>query len=1030
MRNLISKILAGTTVGRLSRTQAQPLRSTREQLPFLLLLAALAAMVFAWIVGGTFDALDDSFDGHSMSMAANLSPEHRFLLFNRQYTGAGGEVLYAFYNRFPIGTYLLIKAVIAPFGESASAQIFAARLLIAALFSGAAAFAYLGLRRLVNQPWVALAATLLAFSSYYALFHGDMISSEVNGLFGMMLAFHGMMIFIQEGRFRQLLVKAFAAVLLGWIVMGLLLPFTALGLAAAVFRATRERSASPFADKARAAFAAFASSRYLWLGAASLLFCALVMGFNIANEYIALGGEVPLLDLPSVRSMLVRTTIRGDLLAEYPGIAWLPFSELQIARVGGASLPYFILPALGHNGYGADAWEWGFWVGAAVSAAGLAGLAFTRYKLPMTSLMLAGWVWALAVRGSAAFHGSESLYHIGVPLVVFAIVLTAISRRVKWSAIKAAAVAAALIVFAISILQFARFSYEDPSLAAANSDLDAIRKMTQEASVCVGPIRHSWGMHHGIDYYLAGSVITSGGVCSFGPAAGDPFIMESARAESEALLTPSNRLAFLYDARRLSEPPHEIEIRELSSREPVIQSTFSVYFDEDKLIYAKQPCSDSHIRGTFFLQVHPAESADLPSSARATDFETIAFSFYKRGARYDDACLARVILPDYPIERVRAGQFEGDEGIWSAFFVLDDSIYRSASAKAALAEPNARGRFNLHLQENRLLFLRDPCETPDADGRFFADVTPVDAADLPPEREEHGFDSLDFSFDERGAFFDGKCAAIADLPAYPIERVRAGQSDDDGVVWSAFFVLDDAVYRSASAEAALEEPDARGHFDLYLQGDRLLFLRDPCEPSDADARFFVHVQPVDPADLPQERKEYSFVNLNFNLDERGVIFDGKCAAIADLPAYPVERIRFGQFDGADALWSVVFVLDDAAYRSAFAEAALSEPVARNHFDLYLQDGKLLFLREPCAPSDAEARFFVHVHPVDGGELPRERRRYGFDNLDFGFNERGVRVDGKCAAIADLPAYPIERIRVGQIGGGATWEASLAPRGRG
>ena len=33
-------------------------------------------------------------------------------------------------------------------------------------------------------------------------------------------------------------------------------------------------------------------------------------------------------------------------------------------------------------------------------------------------------------------------------------------------------------------------------------------------------------------------------------------------------------------------------------------------------------------------------------------------------------------------------------------------------------------------------------------------------------------------------------------------------------------------------------------------------------------------------------------------------------------------------------------------------------------------------------------------------------------------------------IADLPAYPIGRIRVGQIGGGEAWEASLAPGERG
>ena len=313
MRNFASKILARAAGARFFPRPRVAAVLDWERLPFLLLLAALAAMVFSWIASGRFDSLHHGLDGQSMALAANLSPEHRFLMFFRQYTGAGGELLYDVYNRWPVGTYLLIKAVIAPFGESVSAQIFAARLLTVALFSGAAAFAYLGLRRLVNQPWIALAATLLAFSSYHALFYGDMIFSQVNGVFGMMLTFHGMTIFVQEGRFRQLLVKAFAAMLLDWTVMALLLPFTALGLASAVFRAMRKNASSPFADKARAAFAAFVSSRYLWLGLASLLFCALVMGFNIGNEYIALRGEVPLLDLPSVRSMLARAAIGEGL---------------------------------------------------------------------------------------------------------------------------------------------------------------------------------------------------------------------------------------------------------------------------------------------------------------------------------------------------------------------------------------------------------------------------------------------------------------------------------------------------------------------------------------------------------------------------------------------------------------------------------------------------------------------------------------------------------------------------------------------
>ena len=904
MRNFVSKILAGATSARLFSRPRAAAALDWERLPFLLLLAALAAMVFSWIASGRFDSLHHDLDGQSMALAANLSPEHRFLMFFRQYTGADGELLYDVYNRWPVGTYLLIKAVIAPFGDSPSAQIFAGRLLTAALFSGAAAFAYLGLRRLVNQPWIALAATLLAFSSYHALFYGDMIFSQVNGVFGMMLTFHGMMVFVQDGRFRQLLVKAFAAALLDWTVMALLLPFAALGLAFAVFRATREGLASTFADKARAAFAAFLSSRYLLLGLASLLFCALVMGFNIANEYVALRGEIPLLDLPSIRSMLARAVI-GEGLPGAPRPAWLPLIEVQIERIGGVSLPYLILPWLGHDGYSAGAREWGFWVGVIVWAAGLLSLAFTRHKLVTASLLLAGWAWGLAVRGSTILlaHEHEGLLYIGVPLAVIAILLTVISRRIKWNAIGAAVAVAALIVFGISMSQFARFAYsEDPSQTAVNSDLSAIRKITQGASVCVGPMTSIWGSRHALNYYLSGSVVNSGAVCSFGPAAADPFIIDPAYAESGALRAPRNQLAFLYDARRLSEPPHETELKDLSSREPIIESNFSVYFDEDSLIYAKEPCSDSDARGSFFLLLHPAKSADLPPSARATDSSDFFFRFYKRGARYDNACIARVALPDYPIERIRAGQYDDEGVIWSAFYVFDDAAYRAASAKAALIEPDALGRFNLHLQDGRLLFLRDPCSPSDAESRFLLHVRPVDNADLPRDRKEYGFDNFTFGLDEQGAIFDGKCAAIADLPAYPVERVRFGQFDDAGVIWSAFFVLDDAAYRSALAEAALSEPVARNYFDLYLQDGKLIFIKDPCDPSDTEANFFLHVHPADGGDLPRERRQHGFDNLDFQFDERGLRFNGKCAAIADIPAYPIKRIRAGQIGGGGEIW--------------------------------------------------------------------------------------------------------------------------------
>ncbi len=161
----------------------------------------------------------------SMSLAANLSPEHGFLMFLRRNSAADGMASYEPYTRFPIGSYALIKLVILPLADELAAQIYAARLLMLSFFAATAALAYLALSRLFANRWIALTATFLSFSSYICLYYNDMVSTEVTSLFGVLLTFHGMVVFVQDGRFRQLLVKACVATLLGWHVMALILPF-------------------------------------------------------------------------------------------------------------------------------------------------------------------------------------------------------------------------------------------------------------------------------------------------------------------------------------------------------------------------------------------------------------------------------------------------------------------------------------------------------------------------------------------------------------------------------------------------------------------------------------------------------------------------------------------------------------------------------------------------------------------------------------------------------------------------------------
>ena len=202
-------------------------------LPLLLLLLTLSTVFIFAGDRGTFyrPGHHNTVTANYLSVAANLSLEHRLLGFYTQARDADGTRHYRVYNRFPVGGYLLIKLFTGPFGDNAAAQIYAARTLMLLFFCGAAALAYLSLSRLTDNRWIALTATAFAFAAPYWLYYNDMVATEnVADFFGAMLAFHGMVVFRQEGRFRQLLVKSCLALLLGWHSYALLLVFVLLGL--------------------------------------------------------------------------------------------------------------------------------------------------------------------------------------------------------------------------------------------------------------------------------------------------------------------------------------------------------------------------------------------------------------------------------------------------------------------------------------------------------------------------------------------------------------------------------------------------------------------------------------------------------------------------------------------------------------------------------------------------------------------------------------------------------------------------------
>ena len=258
-----------------------------------------------------------------MAISVNLSPEHNFLMFPWETQRADGARAYSPYNSFPIGGFALIKLAIMPFGGSLSQQLYAARMLVLLLFAGMVILVYHSLVRLVSNRWIALTAVTLTFASPYFLYYADMVSPEIMDLCGVMLVFHGMVLFVKEGRFRQLLLKTAVALLIGWRVYALLLPFIVFGIASE-----------------RPSMRRLAFSPYVRLGAFSLCFGVLVLVFNFTNEYFAVNAT-SVTELPVYQSITKRLGLSETFnAAQADRLAWGYFLSLQLYRVGGMALPF------------------------------------------------------------------------------------------------------------------------------------------------------------------------------------------------------------------------------------------------------------------------------------------------------------------------------------------------------------------------------------------------------------------------------------------------------------------------------------------------------------------------------------------------------------------------------------------------------------------------------------------------------------------------------------------------------------------
>ena len=771
--------------------------------PALLMLALSSVFLFGSDQRGYFykgtRGIHEQLSSKNMAIVENLSIDHNFAMFRRQFPRRDGELAYELYSRFPIGSYALIKLATLPFGDDLSANLRRENADAALLrrssygIPGAAP-------RLASSRWIALTAVLLAFSSPFCLYYGDAITSEaIVDVFAILLVFHGMVVFEREGRFRQLAVKTCAALLLGWHVYALLLPFIAFGLIRELVRARSDVSTRPsvLCSLKRAALSLL-RSRYLAIGVIALAFGISMLTLNFTSEYFAWNHEKSLTELPSFRSMLKRTGVDSHFAEKYAHhMPWSVFLERQFHRVGAMSLPYAFSPPFVDHDHRSAMLRLFVILGIAAFAASLIGLLLVRrYTMLWATLALSGFCWALPMRHSAAYHVHhfEGLFYIGVALTLFTIILLCL-RRLAGERLVAALSVAALLIFAFSALRMSQLnnSNQTAELAelreAAVADFEVIRNTTDGKAILTNSLPKLINRKEIIYYYLSGSPIQYG-YETVSPERSPDFIVTGARAAGLASLTPQNRLMFLYEWNDYHR--HITETVEKAS-EPLIRSHFfDVYRNGNSLLYVKDGCSWNDADVGFFLAVFPVNEIDLPDWSRQHGFQNLDFPLSYSGIYYNgirqggNRCIAITPLPDYDIARISTGQYirraDGStQRLWGGEIFPSNPLINTRMNQinetiAQAGEPLIRSDFDVYLNDDALIYVKDGCSEDDTDEPFFLAAFPVNETDLPVESRQRGFQNLDFHFPENGIRQSGdQCIAIARLPDYDIARISTGQ---------------------------------------------------------------------------------------------------------------------------------------------------------------------------------------------------------------------------------------------------------------
>ena len=924
--------------------------------------------------------------------------------------------------------------------EDSRAIYLSRHLLTHLLFLAAGFFAWLLARRLFGSRLAALLAMLLFLLHPRMYAHSFFNSKDLPFLSMFMIA-----LYLTHRAFRRDSVWAFAlcgagaGLLMNVRIMGMMLVPAVLGMLAldAVFAMSRGAGAKRALAKAAAFIAAFAAVLYaarphLWENPLELIDALRVLSAHPHITANFFRGEwIGARDLPwdYVPTWMLITSPPAAVALAALGIAclarlcaadWRGALANSTARFGLLSAACLILPiaaAVALNSTIYDGWRHMYFLWAPACVLGAFGLSWLseipRPRLRMVALSLAALGLAFAAAEMVGMHPFQNDYFN--PLVN----KNGLAERWEvdyWGVSRKQALERAL-----SLQPAGRVSVGacDPAEIFYKR-----RGRYMEKNFALIP-REDRARIYGNDF--------APDFCLLSGAAANPAWTLELYGET---------IASLMDRRDAARAAYTEAYNAAKSAKPDFEAHFDVYAIGGMLIYLREPCGEGDELGTFTASARPVHPKKTRNYMRDDGFDNKTFQFGNYGKIVGGACVMTLGTSGYPLESMRiAYRPPGSEReLWSADIPVNGHI--AAYETAMSAEPLARSGYDIYADSRKraLIYVKRQCADDDIRARFFMSIFPEDPADLPQGALDagSGYRTFSFQFYRHGAAFDGKCVVVRDLPDYPIDRIETGQwipaLPGEDALWRAGFAPSEFYERRLRRAESSGEPAIRSDFDVYLEGDSLIYAKNPCAESDARGRFWLSVFPSNPADLPQDRRDAGFEHesLNFDFANYGAIFDGKCVAIRDLPDYPITRIETGKVvPGEGERWSARIPPEEYEdrFRRALSAVSGDNPAASaGGFDIYMEDRTLTYVNPQCSDADARGRFFLSVFPKRRADLPQAAQTAGREHqaLNFDFPEHGATIDGDCVIIRNLPGYSISRIETGQWipGEGGLWDAEI------